>query len=64
MCKNLANLGDLKTIVIHPHSTIYRNLSDEEKNQAGAYNDLIRISAGIEDINDIKADFKQALAAI
>lgn len=64
LCKNLANLGDLKTIVIHPHSTIYRNLSEEEKSQAGAYNDLIRISAGIEDINDIIADFKQALAGI
>ena len=64
LSKNLANLGDLKTIVIHPHSTIYRNLSDEEKNQAGAYNDLIRISAGIEDIDDIINDFKHALLAM
>lgn len=63
LCKNLANLGDLKTIVIHPHSTIYRNLSDEEKDQAGAFNDLIRISTGIEDVSDIIADFKQALDA-
>ena len=64
LSKNLANLGDLKTIVIHPHSTIYRNLSDKEKDQAGAYKDLIRISAGIEDSADIINDFKQALAGI
>mgnify|MGYP002822120607 CR=1 FL=1 len=50
--------------MIHPHSTIYRNLSDKEKDQAGAYKDLIRISAGIEDSADIINDFKQDLLNI
>ncbi|RAP30336.1 acetyl-L-homoserine sulfhydrolase [Candidatus Marinamargulisbacteria bacterium SCGC AG-414-C22] len=64
LSKNLANLGDVKTIVIHPSSTIYRNLSVSEKDQAGAFDDLIRISVGIEHINDIINDFKTALEQI
>ena len=57
----LANIGDTKTLVIHPASTIAAHLSDEEKELSGVYDDLIRISLGIEDIEDLKEDFRQAI---
>lgn len=57
----LSNIGDTKTLVIHPASTIALHLSEEEKLQSGVYDDLIRISVGIEDIEDLKIDFKNAL---
>jgi len=59
--KNLANLGDVKTLMIHPDSTIYRDLSREEKDKAGANENLIRLSTGIESPEDIIADLAQAL---
>ncbi|SJZ78763.1 O-acetylhomoserine aminocarboxypropyltransferase/cysteine synthase family protein [Selenihalanaerobacter shriftii] len=58
---NLSNLGDVKSLVIHPASTIYSNNTKEEKEALGVYNDLIRVSVGIEDIGDLKKDFAQAL---
>jgi O-acetylhomoserine (thiol)-lyase len=57
----LSNIGDTKTLVIHPASTIAVHLSEEEQIQSGVYEDLIRISVGIEDIEDLKNDFKQAI---
>ncbi len=60
----LANIGDTKTLVIHPESTIATHLSDIEKQQSGVYEDLIRISVGIEDIEDLKQDFKQAIKSV
>lgn len=60
----LANIGDTKTLVIHPESTIATHLSDKEKTQSGVYDDLIRISVGIEDIEDLKQDFKQAIESV
>ena len=60
----LANIGDTKTLVIHPESTIATHLSDKEKEQSGVYDDLIRISVGIEDIEDLKQDFKQAIESV
>lgn len=57
----LSNIGDTKTLVIHPASTIYHASSTLEKENAGVYDDLIRISVGIEDIEDLIADFKQAI---
>lgn len=57
----VANIGDAKTLVIHPASTIYHSSSSTEKENAGVYEDLIRISVGIEDIEDLIADFKQAI---
>jgi O-acetylhomoserine (thiol)-lyase len=60
--KNLANLGDNKSLVVHPESTIYRDISKEEKDAAGALENLIRFSAGLESADDILADLKQALA--
>jgi len=59
---HLANVGDAKTLVIHPASTTHRQLSDEQKTKAGAGPDVVRLSIGIEDTADIIADLEQALA--
>jgi O-acetylhomoserine/O-acetylserine sulfhydrylase-like pyridoxal-dependent enzyme len=61
LAKNLANVGEAKTLVIHPASTIYRDLSRAEMADAGVTDDLVRVSVGIESITDIMADFEQAL---
>ncbi|KAG1880734.1 Cys/Met metabolism PLP-dependent enzyme-domain-containing protein [Suillus subluteus] len=61
LASNLANVGDAKTLVIHPASTTNHQLSDEERLSSGVTNDLIRVSVGIEHVNDIIADFEQAL---
>ncbi|KKK90628.1 hypothetical protein LCGC14_2721090, partial [marine sediment metagenome] len=60
LVKNLANLGDAKTLIIHPASTIYHDCSKEEMAQAGVSEGLLRVSVGIESITDIIADFEQA----
>lgn len=57
---NVSNIGDTKTLVVHPASTIFAHSSEKEKVAAGVYDDLIRISVGIEDIEDIIADFENA----
>lgn len=59
----LANVGDAKTLVIHPASTTHQQLSEEERLEAGVQPEMIRVSVGIEHIDDIIADFDQALAA-
>jgi len=59
---HLANVGDAKTLVIHPASTTHRQLSEEEQIRAGVTPDMIRLSIGIEDIDDILWDIDQALA--
>jgi O-acetylhomoserine (thiol)-lyase len=59
---HLANEGDAKTLVIHPASTTHRQLSEEEQLRAGVTPDMIRLSIGIEDIDDILWDLDQALA--
>jgi len=61
LIKNLANLGDNKSLIVHPDTTIYRDLSREEKDAAGAYENLIRISVGIESAADIISDLENAL---
>ena len=60
---HLANVGDAKTLVIHPASTTHRQLSEEEQVKAGVTPDMIRLSIGIESIADILWDIDQALAA-
>ena len=60
---HLANVGDAKSLVIHPASTTHQQLSDEEQIQAGISPDMIRISVGLEDLNDILWDLDQALNA-
>ena len=59
---HLANIGDTRSLIIHPASTTHRQLSDEDRAKAGAGNDVIRLSIGIEDVADIIADLEQALA--
>jgi len=61
LAKNLANLGDAKTLVIHPASTIFHEFSTDEKHEMGVTEDIVRVSVGIEDFEDIRADFKQAI---
>jgi len=58
---HLANIGDAKTLVIHPASTTHRQLNDEELHKAGVSADMVRLSVGIEDVNDILWDIEQAL---
>ena len=59
----LANVGDCKTLVIHPASTTHQQLSPEEQKASGVTDDLVRVSVGTEHIDDIKEDFDQALKA-
>ena len=59
---HLANVGDTRSLVIHPASTTHRQLADEQKLSAGAGPDVVRVSIGIEDAADIIADLDQALA--
>ncbi|KAE8180645.1 hypothetical protein CF336_g9216, partial [Tilletia laevis] len=63
LASNLANVGDAKTLIIHPASTTHQQLNDEEQVASGVTKDLIRVSVGIEFIDDIKADFEQAFKA-
>ena len=58
---HLANIGDAKTLVIHPASTTHRQLDEEELERAGVGTDMIRLSVGIEDVDDILWDIDQAL---
>jgi len=64
LARNLSNLGDLRTLVVHPESTIYHSLSQAEQQQLGVNPALIRVSVGIENPDDIILDFKEALAAL
>ena len=60
----LANIGDTKSLIIHPASTTHQQLSDEAQLSTGVTKDLIRLSVGLEDIEDLKADLEQAFAQI
>lgn len=60
---HVANLGDARSLVIHPASTTHRQLTDEQKIAAGAAPDVLRLSIGIESANDLIADLRQALEA-
>ena len=64
LASHLANVGDAKTLVIHPASTTHQQLTETEQRSAGVTPDLVRVSVGIEHIDDIKADFEQAFAQI
>jgi O-acetylhomoserine (thiol)-lyase len=63
LASHLANIGDSKTLVIHPASTTHQQLSEQEQIAAGVTGDYVRVSAGTEHIDDIVADFDQALKA-
>jgi len=64
LLSHLANVGDAKSLIIHPAATTHEQLSAEEQRAAGVAPGLLRISVGIENIEDIKDDLKQALAAL
>ena len=61
LAKNLANLGDVKTLVIHPASTLFHDFSLAQRHRMGVSEDMVRVSVGIEDFEDIRNDFEQAL---
>ncbi len=60
----LANIGDTKSLIIHPASTTHQQLNEEQQKAAGVTQDLIRLSVGLEDIEDLKGDLENAFAAI
>jgi O-acetylhomoserine (thiol)-lyase len=63
MFSHLANVGDARSLVIHPASTTHQQLTADQQKEAGVEPDMIRLSVGIEDIEDILWDIDQALAA-
>jgi O-acetylhomoserine (thiol)-lyase len=63
LASHLANVGDAKTLVIHPASTTHRQMSAEELARAGVGEDMVRLSVGLEGVDDIIADLQQALSA-
>jgi O-acetylhomoserine (thiol)-lyase len=63
LASHLANVGDAKTLVIHPASTTHSQLTEQEQREAGVSPEYVRVSVGIESIEDIEADFEQALRA-
>jgi len=64
LISHLANIGDARTLAIHPASTTHQQLSPEEQEQTGVTPDFVRLSVGIEDVEDIKADLDQALKSL
>ena len=60
----LANIGDTKSLIIHPASTTHQQLSDAEQETTGVTKDLVRLSVGLEDIEDLKTDLKEAFITI
>jgi len=63
LLSHLANIGDTRSLIIHPASTTHKQLSDTQKVQAGAGPDVVRLSIGLEDTADIIADLEQGLQA-
>lgn len=61
LLSHLANIGDTRSLIIHPASTTHSQLSSEQRKAAGAGDDVVRLSLGIEDVNDIIADLEQAI---
>ncbi len=60
----LANIGDTKSLIIHPASTTHQQLDEEAQKSTGVTKDLIRLSVGLEDINDLIADLEAAFEQI
>lgn len=63
LASHVANVGDARTLVIHPASTTHQQLSPEERETAGVSDDHVRVAVGLEHIDDIREDFEEALAA-
>jgi len=64
LVSHLANVGDSKTLIIQPSATTHQQLSESEQRAAGVFPNMLRVSVGIEHIDDIKADFDQAIAQL
>ena len=64
MFSHLANIGDTRSLIIHPASTTHRQLDDDQKRAAGAGPDVVRLSIGLESVEDIIGDLAQALKAL
>jgi len=64
ICSLTANLGDVKTTIVHPATTTHGRLTDEQKAEAGITDNLIRVAVGLESIEDLKADMARGLAAL
>jgi O-acetylhomoserine (thiol)-lyase len=64
LVSHLANVGDAKTLIIHPASTTHEQLSETEQQAAGVAPGVLRVSVGIEHIDDIRSDFAQAFQLI
>ena len=60
---HLANVGDARSLILHPASTTHRQLTDEQRAAAGAGDDVIRLSVGLESVDDLIADLDRALRA-
>ena len=58
----VSNIGDTKTLIVHPESTLAAHSTEAEKRDAAVYDDMIRVSVGIEDIEDLVQDFESAIA--
>lgn len=58
----VSNIGDTKTLIVHPESTLAAHSTEAEKRDAAVYDDMIRVSVGIEDIEDLVKDFEAAIA--
>jgi len=61
---HLANIGDTRSLIIHPASTTHRQLTADQRAMAGAGDDVVRLSVGLEDTADIIADLEQAFGAL
>lgn len=64
ICSITANLGDMKTTIVHPATTTHGRISEQEKRDAGITDNLIRVAVGLEDIEDLKTDMARGLAAL
>ena len=64
LASHLANIGDAKSVVINPWTTTHAGLAEEARRSAGVSPELIRLSVGLEGLNDLKRDFAQAFAAL
>ena len=62
LAQHVANVGDTRTLAIHPASTTHSQLSPEEQAQAGVSPEMVRLSVGLEHVEDLKAELKEALA--
>ncbi|OPZ96466.1 MAG: O-succinylhomoserine sulfhydrylase [Bacteroidetes bacterium ADurb.Bin416] len=64
LISHVTNIGDVRTLITHPASTTHRQLSEADQQAGGVYPDLLRLSVGLEHIDDLKEDVEQAFAQL